>query len=95
MADSLFNREKGLQLGIPFGLNAGSVVAGVVGRSKFIYELWGDTVALAKTLSGQGAASIYMSQSVYDRLQNFHHFAETFPVVIRGKGAANAWKLVD
>jgi class 3 adenylate cyclase len=43
-----FNAERGTSLGAEVGINTGPVVGGLVGRRKFIYDLWGDTVKLAR-----------------------------------------------
>ena len=40
---------------LEIGINTGPVVGGLVGRRKFIYDLWGDTVRLAREIEGQGA----------------------------------------
>ena len=46
----VFNRDEKAHLAISIGINSGPVVGGVVGRRKFLYDLWGDTVTIAKKL---------------------------------------------
>ncbi|MEM8827998.1 MAG: adenylate/guanylate cyclase domain-containing protein [Cyanobacteria bacterium P01_G01_bin.19] len=67
-----FNREKNTELGLRIGVNSGSVVAGIVGKDKFIYDLWGDTVNVANRLQSLGKwNTIQVSQSVHNRIAEF------------------------
>lgn len=70
----LFNAERGTDLEIDVGINAGPVTGGVIGRKKFIYDLWGDTVNLARFMKADGISSIQVAQSVYDRLRDQYTF---------------------
>ena len=49
-----FNAERGVHLVAEIGINAGPVIGGLVGRRKFIYDLWGDTVKLARGIESDG-----------------------------------------
>ena len=67
-----FNREKNIDLKLRIGINSGSVVAGIVGRDKFIYDLWGDTVNIAGRLQSQGEwNTIQITQNVYNRISEY------------------------
>ena len=53
-AIAIINREVGSERAIRIGINSGPVVAGVIGRKKFSYDLWGSTVNLAARLESGG-----------------------------------------
>ena len=67
-----FNQDKNTNLQLRIGINSGSVVAGIVGRDKFIYDLWGDTVNAANRLRLQGKwNTIQVTQNVHNRIAEF------------------------
>ena len=83
---SLANRL-GLKLRIRIGIHTGPVVAGVIGKNKFIYDLWGDTVNVASRMESRGIPErIQVTAAVYKRLQKKYLFQERGLIKVKGKG---------
>jgi len=86
--------KKGLSLQMRIGLNSGPVVAGVIGTSKFIYDLWGDTVNLASRMESTGVpGEIQVTRSVYERLKGRFQLEGRGVIPVKGKGEIEAWLL--
>jgi class 3 adenylate cyclase len=69
------------------GLHTGAVIAGVVGRRKFIYDVWGDAVNIAARMEAAGAAGkINVSDAVYQRTKKLFDFEPRGNVDAKNKG---------
>ncbi|MBW4520369.1 MAG: HAMP domain-containing protein [Scytolyngbya sp. HA4215-MV1] len=89
-----FNHERDFQLNIRIGINSGDVVAGIVGRNKFIYDVWGDTINVANALrSVCPPGSILVAQTIHHRLQDLYEFEAMGEMLANGKTKLNAWRL--
>lgn len=89
-----YGLENGLNLELRIGINSGPAVAGVIGESKFIYDLWGDTVNLASRMESTGVpGEIQVTRSVYEQLKNDFEFESRGVVQIKGKGEIESWLL--
>jgi len=74
-------------MNLRIGINTGAVVAGVIGQTKFSYDLWGDAVNLASRMESQGEpGKIQVSEMTYVRLRNQFHFQRRGVIPIKGKG---------
>jgi class 3 adenylate cyclase len=82
------------ELSIRIGIHSGSVVAGVIGTKKFIYDLWGDTVNTASRMESTGLPGrIQVTESTFKLLENQFEFEPRGPIEIKGKGAMNTFLL--
>jgi class 3 adenylate cyclase len=90
-----FNAERGLDIVAEIGINAGPVTGGLVGRRRFIYDLWGDTVRLARGIESDGKTSIQVTGAVRDRVRDEVAFGPSFRASVRGMGEVELWPLAD
>ena len=91
--DGQRTRENWIRLRI--GIDTGPVVAGVIGRRKFIYDLWGDTVNTASRMESQGVpGSIQVTERVRDRLLDRFRFEPREAIDVKGKGFMPTWLLL-
>ena len=80
---------------IRIGIHCGPAVAGVIGRHKFIYDVWGDTVNIASRLESQGVSNrIQVSQPIRDALAHRYEFEPRGCISLKGRGSTAAYLLV-
>lgn len=94
-ATETYNRENNQQLQLRIGICSGPVVAGVIGKKKFAYDLWGDSVNTAARMEAYGqSGKIQVAPSSYDLLKNDFAFDKIPGVEIKGKGLMDVylWK---
>jgi class 3 adenylate cyclase len=83
----------GLELRI--GINSGPVVAGVIGRKRFLYDLWGDAVNVASRMESQGTTGrIQITSETKDMLGDEFEFERRGTISVKGKGEMEVWYLV-
>jgi class 3 adenylate cyclase len=90
----VFNQKQGANLDLSIGVHSGPVVAGIIGKTKFIYELWGDTMVIAKEIHDSAEPCvIQVSESVYSALQGLYDFTPVDDVKLKGKGYIRSWSI--
>jgi class 3 adenylate cyclase/ligand-binding sensor domain-containing protein len=86
-------RERGMtEWPIRIGIHTGPVVAGVVGRKKFAYDIWGDTVNLASRMESAGeAGKLNISGATYAQVMDLVHATPRGPIKVKGKGEVHMY----
>ncbi len=88
-----FGATKGVTLALRAGLDTGTVTSGLVGRSRIVYDLWGETVNLAfRVQAGTATAGIFMTQSVVDKLPDTIKVLDAGTVAMT-EGEQKVWKV--
>jgi class 3 adenylate cyclase len=89
-----FNKTSDIQLKMRVGINSGSVIAGVIGKTKTIYDVWGDTVNVASRLENQGLSdTITFSEETWQLVKHALEFDEELNLQLKGKGNVKAYRI--
>ncbi len=85
----------GHDLRLRIGISSGPVVAGVIGRRRFLYDLWGDTVNMASRMESHGTPdTIQITRSTWELVRDDFVVERLGLVDVKGKGAVETWRLV-
>ena len=89
-----FNQKNNQSLRMRIGINSGPIVAGVIGKSRFIYDLWGDCVNTAARMESHGLpGEIHVSDHTYKLLADKFEFESRGNIEIKGKGLMTTYLL--
>jgi len=86
---------QGKRLAFRIGINSGPVIGGVIGRKKFVYDLWGDAVNVASRMESQGVPGrIQITHNTYELLKDEFVCEPRGALEVKGRGELQTWFLV-
>ncbi|MEB3829334.1 adenylate/guanylate cyclase domain-containing protein [Phormidium sp. CCY1219] len=91
-----FNHHHSENFQLRLGIHTGPVIAGVIGMSKFIYDLWGDTVNIASRMESSGIpGKIQVTAPTYEQLKNTFTLEKRGIIPVKGKGEMLTYWLMN
>ena len=89
-----FNSNSQHPLNIRIGISTGAAVAGIIGKSKFLYDLWGDVVNTASRMESHGTTGrIQISEATHQALIHPFSLEHRGVIEVKGKGEMSTWFL--
>ena len=94
LALDMLEYAKTTTLSFRLGINSGPAVAGVIGTSKFQYDIWGDTVNTASRMESYGESDrIQIAEGTYQLIKDDFETTLRGPIEVKGKGTLTTWYL--
>jgi guanylate cyclase len=86
----------GQRVNFRIGINSGSMIAGVIGRRKFVYDVWGDAVNVASRMESHGlGGAVQITQATYELIRDEFVCEPRGTVNVKGKGEMEVWLVVS
>jgi PAS domain S-box-containing protein len=87
--------DDGIRLQVRVGINSGRAVGAVVGKTKFSYDIWGDTINVASRMESTGEPGrIHVAEPAYLRLRDAYELEPRGEISVKGRGELPTWFLV-
>jgi class 3 adenylate cyclase len=88
------NQKRNVTLALAVGIHSGSVSAGVVGSSRFYYDVWGETITIARAIGASARPNvIHVSEPVVVALTGLYSFERAAPIAVKGQGELPVWQV--
>jgi adenylate cyclase len=94
MRDYISNHtfRNGQRVSFRIGINSGSMIAGVIGRRKFVYDVWGDAVNVASRMESHGlGGAVQITRATYELIKDEFICEPRGKVNVKGKGEMEVW----
>ena len=86
----------GQRVSFRIGINSGSMIAGVIGRRKFVYDVWGDAVNIASRMESHGlGGAVQITQTTYELIKDEFVCEPRGTVNVKGKGEMEVWFVIS
>jgi guanylate cyclase len=87
--------RNGCRVSFRIGINSGSMIAGVIGRRKFVYDVWGDAVNVASRMESHGlGGAVQITRATYELIKDEFVCEPRGTVNVKGKGEMEVWLVI-
>jgi adenylate cyclase len=88
--------RNGQKVSFRIGINSGPVIGGVIGKRKFVYDVWGDAVNVASRMESHGmGGTIQITHATYELIKDEFACEPRGTVNVKGKGEMEVWLVID
>jgi guanylate cyclase len=89
---STYQFRNGQRVNFRIGINSGSMIAGVIGSRKFVYDVWGDAVNVASRMESHGlGGAVQVTRATYELIKDEFICEPRGAVEVKGKGEMDVW----